>query len=333
MASTKNLRAFLNAASKEPKEQVVAGQVPMPPVLLFAPRNDAGDKLHVELLEMTSKIFLELGENLIKKGTYNQIDTADKVLQAMADVANVAQASIVGASSSKLMDVKPPANISINRVIPREDLHRQLLDVLFSHLVHDKRNLRDLDHLLQDFVKAFSMLPTDADGKHIVFTFFANEVQRNNIGNEQSPIFDDVQSITLNTIRISTEVYNELVKKNEKPLENQAASGSSPGNGAEGNATATNARSSKQSTEQRVSFLDLLRNALGGSEAQESDEDSESPEDNVTLKMDYRILTAKLNSKKFRKAQEDIDVSSRRVVSLGAKELGETVSKILHGSK
>ncbi|KAE8333049.1 hypothetical protein BDV39DRAFT_199400 [Aspergillus sergii] len=334
MASTKTLRAFLETASKEPKEQVAAGQIPMPPVLLFAPRHHAEDKLHTELLEMTGKIFLELGENLTKKQTYNQIDTADQVLQAMADVANAAQASIVpGGSISKLVDVRPPANMSINRDIPREDLHRELLDVLFSHLIHDKRTLPDLDHLLQQFVKAFSLLPIDADGKHIVFTFFVNEVHRNNIGSEQSPIYDDVQSIMMNTVRMTTDVYRDLVTKDEKPLRSSATNATSSKNETGRHAPTREQEAPKHSTEQRTSFLDMLRNALGAPETSESDNEPDPPEDKVTLKMDYRIITAKLKSKKFKKAQGDIDESMRRAVKMGAKEYGEKVTKVLYVPK
>ncbi|BAE64044.1 unnamed protein product [Aspergillus oryzae RIB40] len=331
MASTKNLREFLETASKEPKEQVVAGQVPMPPVLLFAPRHHAEDRLHTELLEMTGKIFLELGESLVKKRTYNQIDTADQVLQAMVDVANAAQTAIASEGSvSKLVDVRPSPNMSINRDIPREDLHRELLDVLFSHLIHDKRTLRDLDYLLQKFVNAFSQLPTDAEGKHIVFTFFVNEVDRNNIGTEQSPIYEDVQSIMLNTIRMPTEVYRDLVTKNEKPLKTPATNATSSKNGPERHAPTREQEAPRYSTEQRTSFLDMLRNALGAPDASESDNEPEPPEDKVTLKMDYRIITAKIKPKKFKKAQQDIDDSMRRVVKLGAKEYGERVTKVLY---
>ncbi|KAE8337405.1 hypothetical protein BDV24DRAFT_154356 [Aspergillus arachidicola] len=331
MALTNNLRAFLETASKEPKEQVAAGQVPMPPVLLFAPQHHAGDRLHTELLEMTSKIFLELGETLVKKRTYNQISTADQVLQAMVDVANAAQTSIApGGSISKLVDVRPSPNMAIDRDIPREDLHRELLDVLFSHLIHDKQTLRDLDYLLQQFVDAFSRLPTDAEGKHIVFTFFVNEVHRNNIGTEQSPIYEDVQSIMLNTIRIPTEVYRDLATKNEQPLKTPATNATSSKNGPERHAPTREQESPRHSTEQRTSFLDMLRNALGVPDASESDNESEPPEDKATLKMDYRIITVRLKPKKFKKAQEDIDDSMRRAVKMGAKEYGERVTKVLY---
>ncbi|KNG82132.1 hypothetical protein ANOM_009860 [Aspergillus nomiae NRRL 13137] len=332
--STDNLQAFLEIASKEPKEQVAAGQVPMPPVLLFAPRNHAGNRLHTELLEMTGKIFLELGESLIKKRTYNRIETADEVLQAMVDVANATQTSIIGGGSvSKLVDVRPPANISINRDIPREDVHRELLNVLFSHLAPDKQTLRELDHQLQQFVKAFSELPTQADGKNILFTFLANQVHRDNIGTEKSPIYEDVQSIVLNTIRMPTEVYRELVAKNEKPVTSSAVTATSSTNRPERHASTREQEPARQSTEQRTSFLDMLRNALGVANDSESDSEPDPPEDNVTLKMDYRIITVKLKPKKFKKAQEDIDESMRRVVKMGAKEYGESITKVLYVPK
>ncbi|KAE8374727.1 hypothetical protein BDV26DRAFT_295717 [Aspergillus bertholletiae] len=334
MASTNTLREFLETASKDPKDQVAAGQVPMPPVLLFAPRHYTGSKLHTELLEMTSKIFLDLGEHLVKNQTYNRTDTTDQVVQAMVDVANAAQTSILSAGrTSKLVDVRPPANIPIDRDIPRENLHQELLDVLFSHLVHDKHTLRDLDYLLQQFVEAFSLLPTDTDGKHIVFSFFVNEVHSNNIGSEQSPIYEDVQSIMLNTVRMPTDVYRELVTKNDKPLENPATKATSSKKGSERQVPTKGQESHRHSTEQRTSFLDMLRDALGVPNASESDDEPDPPEDKVTLKMDLRIITAKLKSRKFKKAQGDIDDSMRSVMKMGAKEYGERVTRVLYVPK
>lgn len=332
MASTKDLQALLETASKEPKEQVAAGQIPMPPVLLFAPRNHTGDRPHAELLEITGKIFLELGERLVKKQTYNQTDTADQVLQAAADVANAAGQSISRGSVSRLLDMRPAADIPVNRDVPREDVHRQLLDVLFSHLDHGKHALQDLDNLLQRFVKAFSTLPTEADGKHIIFTFFVTEAYQENIGNAQYPILDDVQSITLNTIRMETEVYHELVRKNEKPPKSQKARDTSSKSESERNVPTREPGSSKHSTEQSKSWLDIIRN-WGSREGSESESEPDPPENNVALKMDYRMITMKLKSKDFQQAHGELDQSARRAVGKGLKDLGEAVTNIVYVPK
>lgn len=328
MPSTKDLRALLETASKEPKEQVAAGQIPMPPVLLFAPRDNSGDKLQAELLEITGGIFLELGDRLVQKQTYNQTDTADQVLQAAADVANAAGESISRGSVSRLLNMRPAANIPVNRDVPRGDVHRQLLDVLFSHLDHGKHALQDLDNLLQQFVKAFSTLPTEADGKHIIFTFFVTEAHQENIGNAQYPILEDVQSITLNTIRMETEVYHELLRKNEKPPKSQKARDTSSENVSERNVPTGEPGSSKHSK----SWLDIIRN-WGAREDSESESEPDPPEDNVALKMDYRMITMKLKSKDFQQAHGGLDQTAKIVVGMGLKDLGEAVTNIVYVPK
>ncbi|KAI2712146.1 hypothetical protein CBS147332_5782 [Penicillium roqueforti] len=333
MAST-NLRAYLEIALKEPKEQAATGHIPIPPVLYLVHQNQAQVKLQTELLEMTSKVLLELGENLIKNNAYNKVSTPQQVLQAMADTANAAQRSIVpGGGLSALLEVSRPTPINVNRKVLREKVHEEILDVLFSHLHPKKRTLRELDDVLQQYVKAFSRFPTDAPGKNMIFTFYTLEIHRNNKGNEDFPRWEDVQLISLHTLRMSTEVYHELLQKEKKSSKSYSSGDTTSSE------TTSSERASKKtkepsanSNEQRNSFLDTFSKYFTSQKTTSDDGDVEPP-DEVIIEAEYRIISAKLKSKNFKKAWEEIDEALRKLMHIGMKEYAEGVTKVINVPK
>ncbi|OQE91612.1 hypothetical protein PENNAL_c0009G04119 [Penicillium nalgiovense] len=329
MASTRNLRAYLETALKEPREQVATGHVPMPPVLYLVPQNQAQQRLDTDLLEMTSKILLELGENLVKKQTYNKVATAHQVLQAMVDTANAAQSSIIpGGGLSDLLEVRPPAPIKVRRKVLRENVHQEIIDVLFSHLDLNERACQGLDDMLKQYVEALSRLPTDAYGKNMIFTFYVSEVHRNNIGNEEFPRYEDVQSVSLHTLRMPTEVYHELVTKNKNPSKTSSGNATSPEDQSSKHASKKANERPTHSNEQRTSFLDVIWNVFGPQENTADNEDPEPP-DEVTIEAEYRIISTSLKPKKFRKSRDEIDETMRRVMNVGMKEYAERATKVI----
>ncbi|KAJ6179812.1 hypothetical protein N7519_010273 [Penicillium mononematosum] len=320
-----DLGEFLQTAALEPMGQVSAGQIPIAPKLLLVPKGESPGELHTKLLEVTSALFIATAIDVVDKKAYNQLGTATQVVEALNSVTNTAYDKFTTGFSS-MLQIGPAPRIAINRSVPRADLHREIVNVLFEGVVGTTTSvLHELDDQLTRFVGALSTLPTDIHDKDMGFFFFSSQVTRENIGGPSNPFYLETPLIKMHLVRMNSEVYQELVKKEDdsSPKFEKTRQSSQ--------ATAHPATSKHPSSTHPEQVPLSWRDLLFGNQSRQKDEgEEEDPdEDSVTLRADYFIINGKLNASAFDQRRVQLDSFLDGVTGQSLKEYADQTTKVL----
>ncbi|KAE8146607.1 hypothetical protein BDV25DRAFT_143534 [Aspergillus avenaceus] len=309
------LRTLLEAALKTPKEQVLSGHIPLPPKLLLTSTGEVHSQTSTNVLEMTSTIFVGLAYDLLQNQTYNKIQSSEHAIRALNDVSQNASDQL--SKLKQMLNVKLNPRIVINRNIPREHLHREFLRVLFEDVVVSGGVAHELDRQLTDFVDALSSLPIESNGEEVAFTFFVSEVNRKTIPGQSYTHPVEVSSIKLHLLRMRTDVYRELIKKQPE----------APPHSYKTHKAARHTSHTTAHTRHGEWPLNWS-NLWGRNTETQEDEEPEEP-DVVALKAQYFIITAEVDTAEFQARREQLEHFFRTATGMGMKEYADRTTKVL----
>ena len=206
-----DLQQFIQMAAQPPRVQISAGQIPIARRFLALPNGQPQSELHSKLLKMTNMILAFAGSDLVKKGSYKNLQTADRVVEALNNASDAVHDKFVK-RFNQFLQVSNAPHIDISRKVPREDVYRELVSSLFEGVVYgatDTYVRQELETNLKQFFDALATLPLPRAGENreMKVFFITSRVNRQNIGGPSNPFFIEDPVIKMHLVKFDSDVF------------------------------------------------------------------------------------------------------------------------------
>lgn len=313
-----DLQQFIQTAAQQPRDQVSAGQIPLARRFLVVPHGQSQSDLHYKLLKMTNMLLAFAGSDLVKKGSYKNLQTADRVVEALSNVSDAVHDKFMK-GFTQFLRVSNAPQVNISRKVPREDVLRELVSSLFEGVVYESTDTyarQELETNLKHFFDALATLPLPGFGENreMKVFFITSRVNRQNVGGPSNPFFIEDPVIKFHLVKIDSDVFRELFmepdqkKKSPKPKTKP-----------------------KQPQAQAQASSSLWSVLFGNASNVESDQDDSDSDDEymVSLKAEYCIIDGKLNIDAFDRAQSFFDDWFKNAAGEDSKAYADRTTKIL----